>query len=285
MTATATASTGSGPRYAPEDPTLPKPWRGLVDGSTGYLYYWNPDTNVTQYERPAIEELPPPPPLPPKLPPFSSVQVHQHRHDDDGRSRSQQHQVVRITSGRSGHSSVDVGHGSSGAQNHAQVPLHSRPSARIHGHSEVNGLSIEAYRRQHEITVIGDDVPSPFLTFESTGFPLEILKEFVLFYRRYIVQVSLLLLQFRLSHGPLHCKSRDVVAIAKTGSGKTLGYLFPGFIHLKSLHNHPKMGPTVLVLSPTRELATQIQDEAEKFGRSSRISCTCLYGGAPKARN
>ncbi|PKA62043.1 ATP-dependent RNA helicase-like protein DB10 [Apostasia shenzhenica] len=42
------------------------------------------------------------------------------------------------------------------------------------------------------------------------------------------------------------------------------------------------MGPTVLVLSPTRELATQIQEEAEKFGRSSRISCTCLYGGAPK---
>jgi len=42
------------------------------------------------------------------------------------------------------------------------------------------------------------------------------------------------------------------------------------------------MGPTILVLSPTRELATQIQDEAVKFGRSSRISCTCLYGGAPK---
>lgn len=42
------------------------------------------------------------------------------------------------------------------------------------------------------------------------------------------------------------------------------------------------MGPLVLVLSPTRELATQIQDEAVKFGRSSRISSVCLYGGAPK---
>lgn len=73
---------------------------------------------------------------------------------------------------------------------------------------------------------------------------------------------------------PIALQGCDVVAIAKTGSGKTIGYLFPGFVHLKRVHNNSKMGPTVLVLSPTRELATQIQDEAEKFGRSSRISCT-----------
>ncbi|KAF9607306.1 hypothetical protein IFM89_033851 [Coptis chinensis] len=51
MAETASASP-SGPQYAPEDPSLPKPWKGLVDGKTGYLYFWNPDTNVTQYERP-----------------------------------------------------------------------------------------------------------------------------------------------------------------------------------------------------------------------------------------
>ena len=71
---------------------------------------------------------------------------------------------------------------------------------------------------------------------------------------------------------PIALKNRDIVAVAKTGSGKTLGYLIPGFIHLKRLQNDSKMGPRVLVLSPTRELATQIHDEAEKFGRSSRIS-------------
>lgn len=49
MTAETVAAT---PRYAPEDPTLPKPWKGLVDGTSGYLYFWNPETNVTQYERP-----------------------------------------------------------------------------------------------------------------------------------------------------------------------------------------------------------------------------------------
>lgn len=71
MAATATASS-SGPRYAPEDPTLPRPWRGLVDGKTGYLYFWNPETNVTQYERPAHSVAPPKSSVP-----SSSVQVQQ----------------------------------------------------------------------------------------------------------------------------------------------------------------------------------------------------------------
>ncbi|KAM0843453.1 hypothetical protein ACQ4PT_057705 [Festuca glaucescens] len=81
---------------------------------------------------------------------------------------------------------------------------------------------------------------------------------------------------------PIALQNQDVVAIAKTGSGKTLGYLLPGFLHIKRLQNSTRSGPTVLVLAPTRELATQILEEAVKFGRSSRISSTCLYGGAPK---
>ena len=68
--ATATASTI---RYAPEDPNLPKPWKGLVDSRTGYLYFWNPETNVTQYERPP--GLAPPKPSP--APISSSVQAQQ----------------------------------------------------------------------------------------------------------------------------------------------------------------------------------------------------------------
>lgn len=73
---------------------------------------------------------------------------------------------------------------------------------------------------------------------------------------------------------PVALQGRDIVAIAKTGSGKTLGYLMPAFMILRQRRNNPLSGPTVLVLAPTRELATQIQDEAIKFGRSSRVSCT-----------
>ena len=51
----------------------------------------------------------------------------------------------------------------------------------------------------------------------------------------------------------------DLVAIAQTGSGKTMGFLVPAIIHAA---NQPKLqrgdGPIVLVLAPTRELAQQI---------------------------
>jgi ATP-dependent RNA helicase DDX5/DBP2 len=73
---------------------------------------------------------------------------------------------------------------------------------------------------------------------------------------------------------PIALQSRDIVAIAKTGSGKTLGYLIPAFILLRHCRNNSQNGPTVLVVAPTRELATQIQDEVMKFGRSSGVSCT-----------
>ncbi|KAI8557952.1 hypothetical protein RHMOL_Rhmol04G0051100 [Rhododendron molle] len=69
----------------------------------------------------------------------------------------------------------------------------------------------------------------------------------------------------------------DIVTVAKTGLGKPLGCLFPGFVHLNSWRNNTQMGPSVLVLSPTRELATQIQDEAVQFGKLSQISCTTAY--------
>lgn len=38
----------------------------------------------------------------------------------------------------------------------------------------------------------------------------------------------------------------------------------------------------MLVLAPTRELAVQIQQESTKFGASSKIKNTCIYGGVPK---
>jgi len=62
------AAVAAAPRYAPPDPTLPHPWRALVDGNTGYIYYWNPETNITQYDKP-LPLVASGPPLPAGPPP------------------------------------------------------------------------------------------------------------------------------------------------------------------------------------------------------------------------
>lgn len=66
------AVVAAAPRYAPADPTLPSPWRALVDGNTGYIYYWNPETNITQYDKP-LPLVGPGPPLPSGPPPSSVI--------------------------------------------------------------------------------------------------------------------------------------------------------------------------------------------------------------------
>jgi len=76
---------------------------------------------------------------------------------------------------------------------------------------------------------------------------------------------------------------RDVVGIADTGSGKTLSFVLPAIVHINAQpHLARGDGPICLILAPTRELAQQIHEVAVKFGQSSHIKSTCVFGGAPK---
>jgi ATP-dependent RNA helicase DDX5/DBP2 len=81
---------------------------------------------------------------------------------------------------------------------------------------------------------------------------------------------------------PIAVKGKDLIAVAKTGSGKTLGYLLPAFERLKKAGKKGAGNmPGVLVLAPTRELANQIQVECTKFGSVQGVSSCCIYGGVP----
>lgn len=73
---------------------------------------------------------------------------------------------------------------------------------------------------------------------------------------------------------PIVLQQKDLIAVARTGSGKTLGFLLPA-IHMSA----SSKGPAVLILAPTRELACQITEECKKY---SEVSCCCIYGGVPK---
>jgi len=59
---------------------------------------------------------------------------------------------------------------------------------------------------------------------------------------------------------------RDVIGVAKTGSGKTIAFLLPLFRHIKDQRPLEQMeGPMAVVMTPTRELATQIHRECKPF--------------------
>ena len=59
---------------------------------------------------------------------------------------------------------------------------------------------------------------------------------------------------------------RDVIGVAKTGSGKTIAFLLPLFRHIKDQRPIEQMeGPMAIVMTPTRELAVQIHRDCKPF--------------------
>uniref|UniRef100_A0A8C4QEB3 ATP-dependent RNA helicase DDX54 n=1 Tax=Eptatretus burgeri TaxID=7764 RepID=A0A8C4QEB3_EPTBU len=76
---------------------------------------------------------------------------------------------------------------------------------------------------------------------------------------------------------PVIMDGRDVVAMARTGSGKTAAFLIP---MLEGLHNHSaKAGARALILSPTRELALQTMRFTKELGRFTTLKIALILGG------
>ena len=75
---------------------------------------------------------------------------------------------------------------------------------------------------------------------------------------------------------PVVMSGKDMIGIAQTGTGKTWAYLLP----LIRLYKYSKsMHPSMLVLVPTRELALQVAEEAEKLSEFSNLRVGAFYGG------
>jgi ATP-dependent RNA helicase RhlE len=83
---------------------------------------------------------------------------------------------------------------------------------------------------------------------------------------------------------PYALAGRDVIGCAETGTGKTAAYLLPILDRLLKAHRDQADAPRrirALVLAPTRELVTQIDDEVQGFGYHSPIASAAVYGGVP----
>jgi ATP-dependent RNA helicase DBP3 len=82
---------------------------------------------------------------------------------------------------------------------------------------------------------------------------------------------------------PLLFAGRDVIGIAETGSGKTLGFGLPCLKKLiDSKPSKKPCHPRAVIISPTRELAMQIYDQLVKYAGSEKTTVTCIYGGVGK---
>jgi len=72
---------------------------------------------------------------------------------------------------------------------------------------------------------------------------------------------------------------RDLLGCAQTGTGKTAAFALPILERLARQPRRPGRGPRVLVLTPTRELATQIADDFADYGVNGSSKCAVVFGG------
>ncbi|ODV92296.1 hypothetical protein CANCADRAFT_21242 [Tortispora caseinolytica NRRL Y-17796] len=126
-----------------------------------------------------------------------------------------------------------------------------------------------------DIKVRGKSCPAPVSRWTQLGLPTQIMS--VIESLNYDIPTPI-----QSQALPVLMSGRDLVAIAQTGSGKTMSFLLPLFRHVidqPPLQNGS--GFVALVLTPTRELAIQIHRECKPFLKALSLKSICAYGGYP----
>lgn len=126
-----------------------------------------------------------------------------------------------------------------------------------------------------DIKISGDGCPKPILKWSQLGLPdsmMNLLENKLKYQKPSPIQCQAL---------PSIMSGRDVIAVAKTGSGKTISFILPMIRHVI---DQPRVrnndGPIAMILTPTRELALQIDNEIVIFSQKLDISVCCCYGGS-----
>lgn len=182
----------------------------------------------------------------------------------------------------------DSGYRGGGGSRKNDLGFHgdTRPNPRVEdelffkNESQTTGINFDKY---DDIPIeVSRGCPEPYNEFTVETIGPELLKNLVLtkFAKPTPVQKYSI---------PIGISGGDMMACAQTGSGKTAGFLFPVISIM--LRNGPLPEPekrsskstsfiTALVLAPTRELAVQIFDEAQKFCYCTGVRPVVVYGGA-----
>ncbi|TFL02016.1 P-loop containing nucleoside triphosphate hydrolase protein [Pterulicium gracile] len=149
------------------------------------------------------------------------------------------------------------------------------------------GINFEKYD-DIPVEATGTNVPEPVLEFTSPPLDPALIENIKLAHYTNPTPVQ----KYSI---PIVANKRDLMACAQTGSGKTGGFLFPILSASFAAGPKPppahdpahmaysrgrKAYPTALILAPTRELVSQIHEEARKFAYRSWVRPAVVYGGA-----
>ncbi|KAF9147471.1 DEAD (Asp-Glu-Ala-Asp) box polypeptide 59 [Linnemannia schmuckeri] len=153
-----------------------------------------------------------------------------------------------------------------------------RESART---ASMSPQDVKDIQEAHKIHIEGKQFPRPILSFEDCGLPVKMLTNLADkgFARPKSVQIQSV---------PVGLSGRDMIISAETGSGKTAGFLIPILTHAYGLSQSSSatmQGPFALVLTPTRELAMQIEQVAKDIVQGMPNMRTALLVGGQAMAN
>jgi len=131
-------------------------------------------------------------------------------------------------------------------------------------------------REDHEIVIKGGRVPPPLRAWEEGNLPSNVNE--AINAQNYKKPTSI-----QMQAIPVGLIRRDLIGLAPTGSGKTAAFLIPLIVYLNSLppitDKNAEDGPYGLVITPTRELATQIHSDFLKLSSHTKLRSTVIVGG------
>ncbi|XP_071710545.1 DEAD-box ATP-dependent RNA helicase 11-like [Rutidosis leptorrhynchoides] len=149
----------------------------------------------------------------------------------------------------------------------------------ITSEQESGGINFDAYE-DIPVETSGDNVPPPVNTFAD----IDLGDALNLNIRRCKYVKPTPVQRYTI---PISLAGRDLMACAQTGSGKTAAFCFPiiSGILRGQFGQRPRgtrtVFPLALIISPTRELSSQIHEEARKFSYQTGVKVVVVYGGTP----
>lgn len=162
---------------------------------------------------------------------------------------------------------------------HSQIDYESFEKNFYTPHEDISNLNEEQVRELRKtlgVKVTGPSPPKPVTSFAHFGFGETLMK--AIRKAEYTQPTPI-----QAQSIPAALGGRDIIGIAKTGSGKTAAFIWPMLVHIMDQRElRPGDGPIGLILAPTRELSLQIYNETKKFGKVYNINVVCCYGGGSK---